>query len=77
MGTKIVDKDPSRKSSSGRQQAAAAGSFGLGDAVEVVAKPIANALGIKNCAPCARRKAALNAAGSRVSARVKALFARS
>ena len=35
--------------------------FGLGDAVELVAKPVARLLGIQpGCEPCARRKAALN-----------------
>ena len=74
VGTKIANPDPTRRSSAGKARAATAGSFGLGDAVEVVAKPAARLLGIKDCAPCARRKAALNAAGSRVSARIKALF---
>lgn len=35
-------------------------SFGLGDAVEILAKPIAGVLGIKNCAACAKRKARWN-----------------
>jgi hypothetical protein len=34
--------------------------FGLGDAVELVARPIARALGIKDCGGCAKRKARLN-----------------
>ena len=34
--------------------------FGLGDAVEIAARPIARALGISNCGACAQRKALLN-----------------
>lgn len=77
MGVKIGSKNPTRKSSGGRAEAAAAGSFGLGDAVATVAKPVANLLGIKNCAPCQRRQAMLNAMSSRASARVKAFFRKS
>jgi len=76
VGVKIGTKN-TRKSSGGKAEAAVAGSFGLGDAVETVAKPVANLLGIKNCAPCQRRKAVLNAMSSRASARVKAFFKRS
>lgn len=50
--------------------------FGLGDAVEVVAKPVARAFGIKDCAPCQRRKAALNAAGQRAGSRIRRFFRR-
>ncbi len=35
-------------------------SFGLGDAVEILAKPIARALGLKDCNGCKKRKAKLN-----------------
>jgi hypothetical protein len=48
--------------------------FGLGDAVAVVAEPVARLMGIEDCAPCQRRKAKLNAAGSRVGARIRKLF---
>lgn len=35
-------------------------SFGLGDAVEVLARPVARALGIRRCSNCERRKQRLN-----------------
>ena len=35
-------------------------SFGLGDAVEILARPFAKALGIKDCEGCKKRKALLN-----------------
>lgn len=35
-------------------------SFGLGDAVEILARPIARALGIKDCEGCRKRKERLN-----------------
>jgi len=35
-------------------------SFGLGDAVEIMAKPIARALGIRRCSGCEKRKETLN-----------------
>jgi hypothetical protein len=45
--------------------------FGLGDAVAVVAKPVARALGLpEDCLPCQQRQAALNAAGNAVGSAV-------
>lgn len=35
-------------------------SFGLGDAVEILARPFARALGLKDCEGCKKRKALLN-----------------
>jgi hypothetical protein len=47
--------------------------FGLGDAVEAVAKPIARALGLpEDCEPCKRRKAHLNALSHNAKARATA-----
>lgn len=34
--------------------------FGLGDAVEVIARPFARVFGKTDCAPCKRRQEALN-----------------
>jgi len=50
--------------------------YGLGDAVEAVAKPVARALGIENCAPCLRRKARLNAMSDHVAVRVRRIFSK-
>lgn len=76
MGVKIRTSGPKeRRSSNGR---IGAGSFGLGDAVEVVARPVAKALGLDpDCAPCARRKAALNGMSQRAGARIRNLFNKS
>ncbi len=76
MGVKIYSPGArERISSNGRDRAAVSGSFGLGDAVAVVAKPMAKALGVDpDCAPCARRKARLNAMSERAGARIRKLF---
>ena len=58
----------------GPKQKPAQAPRGLGDVVETVAKPIAKALGIKDCAPCQRRKELLNQATARARAGVKRIF---
>ena len=75
MGVKIVRNGP-QESSSASQAAEDAPGFGLGDAVEIAAKPIAEILGIKDCLPCQRRKQVLNAASARAGARIRRLFRR-
>ncbi len=67
MGVKIVSEHKGPKRSS----------MGLGDVIEVVAKPIAKALGITDCEPCERRKAALNTAGARARSQIRKMFRRS
>ena len=72
MGVKIVQPGPRQSSA----KAGARRSMGLGDAVEVIAKPVARVLGIEDCAPCLQRKAQLNAISDRASARIRGLFRR-
>lgn len=64
VGTKIVSEEAQEQG------------FGLGDAVEVVAKPIAQVLGIQDCLPCERRKQALNAASARAKHGIRRMFRR-
>lgn len=49
-------------------------SFGLGDAIERVARPIASVLGIKDCGGCKKRQERANAAGRRLAAGVRGIF---
>lgn len=48
--------------------------FGLGDAVERVARPIARVLGLKKCGGCKDRQDRLNDAGRRVMTRVRGVL---
>ena len=50
-----------RPASGIRQNPEVRTTFGLGDAVEVIARPFARLLGKTNCADCKRRKELLNA----------------
>ncbi len=72
VGVKIVHEGPQASAPASED----APGFGLGDAVEIAAKPIAEILGIKDCLPCERRKQALNAASARAGAGIRRLFRR-
>lgn len=67
MATKVVD--PKRQA-----QVSGKAPKGLGDAVEVVAKPVARALGIVDCGGCAKRKEALNRLTAKARAGVRRIF---
>ena len=65
---------PVKVQTPGPKQKPARAPRGLGDVVEAAAKPIAQVLGIKDCAPCQRRKELLNQATARARAGVKRIF---
>jgi len=50
--------------------------FGLGDAVEVLARPVARALGLTNCGGCKDRQRRLNDLGERIAAGTRRVLRR-